>query len=314
MERQKSFDNLETGKLYLVPTPIGNLEDITFRAIRILKEVSLILAEDTRHTKKLLNHFEIDTPQLSFHEHNSHQRIAGLIIDLLAGQSMAQVSDAGTPSISDPGFDLVKACIEAGIPVVPLPGANAAISALIASGLVPQPFYFFGFLPRRKKERMEALEALKSRSETVILYESPYRLKECFGQIAQVYGKNQTVVLSRELTKKHEEFIRGSAEELMDLLEEETLKGECCILIGSKSKPEQPITSLTLTVDQTETAEMTLIDFVAYLQTNQGLSQKDAIKKVAKVRQMRKQDLYRLIHQEDQSEAEQGASDNGETK
>lgn len=301
MERQKSFENLEMGKLYLVPTPIGNLEDITFRAIRILQEVSLILAEDTRHTKKLLNHFDIDTPQLSFHEHNSHQRIPGLVVDLLAGQSMAQVSDAGTPSISDPGFELVQACIEAGIPVVPLPGANAAISALIASGLVPQPFYFFGFLPRRKKERMEQLEALKSRSETVILYESPYRLKECFSQIAQVYGEHQTVVLSRELTKKHEEFIRGSAKEMMDLLEEQTLKGECCILIGSKSKGEQLVNNLT-EEDHAETSEMAVVDLVDYLQTNQGLSQKDAIKKAAKTRQMRKQDVYRLVHQEEQPE------------
>lgn len=301
MERQKSFENPEMGKLYLVPTPIGNLEDITFRAIRILQEVSLILAEDTRHTKKLLNHFDIDTPQLSFHEHNSHQRIPGLVVDLLAGQSMAQVSDAGTPSISDPGFELVQACIEAGIPVVPLPGANAAISALIASGLVPQPFYFFGFLPRRKKERMEQLEALKSRSEAVILYESPYRLKECFSQIAQVYGEHQTVVLSRELTKKHEEFIRGSAKEMMDLLEEETLKGECCILIGSKSKGEQLVNNLT-EEDHAETSEMAVVDLVAYLQTNQGLSQKDAIKKAAKTRQMRKQDVYRLVHQEEQPE------------
>lgn len=301
MERQKSFENPEMGKLYLVPTPIGNLEDITFRAIRILQEVSLILAEDTRHTKKLLNHFDIDTPQLSFHEHNSHQRIPGLVVDLLAGQSMAQVSDAGTPSISDPGFELVQACIEAGIPVVPLPGANAAISALIASGLVPQPFYFFGFLPRRKKERIEQLEALKSRSETVILYESPYRLKECFSQIAQVYGEHQTVVLSRELTKKHEEFIRGSAKEIMELLEEETLKGECCILIGSKSKGEQLVNNLT-EEDHAETSEMAVVDLVDYLQTNQGLSQKDAIKKAAKTRQMRKQDVYRLVHQEEQPE------------
>lgn len=302
MERQKSFEHQEIGKLYLVPTPIGNLEDITFRAIRVLQEVSLILAEDTRHTQKLLNHFDIDTPQLSFHEHNSRQRIPGLVVDLLAGKSMAQVSDAGTPSISDPGFELVQACIEAGIPVIPLPGANAAISALIASGLVPQPFYFFGFLPRRKKDRIEQLEALKSRSETVILYESPYRLKECFSQIAQVYGEHQMVVLSRELTKKHEEFIRGSAKELMDLLEEETLKGECCILIGSKSKNEMLINRLDEEEDPAETSEMSVIDFVAYLQTNQDLSQKDAIKKVAKIRQMRKQDVYRLVHQEEQAE------------
>ena len=146
MQLQKSYEQHESGTLYLVPTPIGNLEDMTFRAIKILREVDLIAAEDTRNTRKLLTHFEVDTPQISFHEHNTQERIPQLVDKLLAGQSIAQVSDAGMPSISDPGHDLVRACINANVPVVPLPGANAGVTALIASGLAPQPFYFFGFL------------------------------------------------------------------------------------------------------------------------------------------------------------------------
>ena len=224
--RQQSYRTEGTGKLFLVPTPIGNLEDMTFRAVNTLRDVDLILAEDTRHTQKLLNHFEIETPQKSFHEHNTQERIPQVIEWLQEGKSIAQVSDAGTPSISDPGFELVQACVEVGIPVIPLPGANAGITALIASGLVPQPFYFYGFLPRKKKEKIEALEQLRTHSETVILYESPFRLKDTFSAIQTVYGEQQSVVLCRELTKTYEEFIRGTAAELVALVSEEELKGE----------------------------------------------------------------------------------------
>ena len=294
--RQKSFEESPYGKLYLIPTPIGNLDDMTFRSIKTLQEVDFILAEDTRHTQKLLNHFEIQTPQKSFHEHNTQERIPSVIEWLKEGKTIAQVSDAGTPSISDPGFELVQACIQEGITVIPLPGANAAITALIASGLVPQPFYFYGFLPRKKKDRVAELTALSSHSETVSLYETPYRLDDCFSLIAQVYGEEKEVVLCRELTKKHEEFIRGTAVELKTLCEKEELKGECCILIGS-TRPEGVTTSIA--TEETASCEhLSLEEQVQWAMEHQQLSQKDAIKWVAKQNQLKKQDVYKLIHQE----------------
>ena len=173
MKNQKSFESSEVGKLYLVPTPIGNLEDMTFRAVNILKEVDLIAAEDTRNTQKLLNHFEISTSQTSFHEHNWKEKVPQLVAQMEGGISIAQVSDAGMPSISDPGFELTRAAIDAGIAVIPLPGASAGMTALVASGLQPQPFYFYGFLPRKKNDQLSALEELNKHEETVILYESP---------------------------------------------------------------------------------------------------------------------------------------------
>ena len=294
--RQKSFEESPYGKLYLIPTPIGNLDDMTFRSIKTLQEVDFILAEDTRHTQKLLNHFEIQTPQKSFHEHNTQERIPSVIEWLKEGKHIAQVSDAGTPSISDPGFELVQACIQEGITVIPLPGANAAITALIASGLVPQPFYFYGFLPRKKKDRMAELTALSSHSETVILYESPYRLGDCFSLIAQVYGEEKEVVLCRELTKKHEEFIRGTAVELKTLCAEEELKGECCILIGN-TRPEEVTISIA-TEESTSCEHLILEEQVQWAMEHQQLSQKDAIKWVAKQNQLKKQAVYKLIHQE----------------
>lgn len=295
--RQKSYEETSTGKLYLVPTPIGNLEDMTFRAVRTLQEVDLILAEDTRHTQKLLNHFEIQTPQKSFHEHNTMERIPQVLQWLESGQSIAQVSDAGTPSISDPGFELVQACIAAGISVVPLPGSNAAITALIASGLVPQPFYFYGFLPRKKKERISELEALATHTETVILYESPFRLKECFEAIATVYGKEQRVVLCRELTKKHEEFIRGTAGELIELTAIEELKGECCILIGPL-QADQVTTKIQGATEIPDISHLTLEEQVAWGIENLDYSQKESIKWVAKQNNLKKQEVYKLIHNE----------------
>lgn len=292
--RQKSFHQTTTGVLYLVPTPIGNLEDMTFRAINTLQSVHLILSEDTRHTQKLLNHFHIQTPQKSFHEHNTQMRIPQVLEWLLSGKNIAQVSDAGTPSISDPGFELVQACIQAGIAVIPLPGANAGITALIASGLVPQPFYFYGFLPRKKKERLSVLTQLSAQQETVIIYESPYRLKECFANIVEVYGDQQTVVLCRELTKTHEEFIRGTAKELLDLVTTEALKGECCILIGSTSLVDTPLHSSS--DDWEAMKDLTLEEQVEWLITQQQMSQKDAIKQVAKQNNLKKQMVYKLIH------------------
>ena len=294
--RQKSYRTEGIGKLFLVPTPIGNLEDMTFRAVNTLRDVDLILAEDTRHTQKLLNHFEIETPQKSFHEHNTQERIPQVIEWLQEGKKIAQVSDAGTPSISDPGFELVQACVEASISVIPLPGANAGITALIASGLVPQPFYFYGFLPRKKKEKIEALEQLRTHSETVILYESPFRLKDTFLAIQTVYGESQPVVLCRELTKSYEEFIRGTASELVLLLQEEELKGECCILIGHKN-PQEVTTGLSGgTEENTPDTSLSITQQVEWFIEHQQLSQKEAIKAVAKHLGLKKQDVYKEVH------------------
>ena len=284
--RQKSYRTEGIGKLFLVPTPIGNLEDMTFRAVNTLRDVDLILAEDTRHTQKLLNHFEIETPQKSFHEHNTQERIPQVIEWLQEGKKIAQVSDAGTPSISDPGFELVQACVEASI----------GITALIASGLVPQPFYFYGFLPRKKKEKIEALEQLRTHSETVILYESPFRLKDTFLAIQTVYGESQPVVLCRELTKSYEEFIRGTASQLVHLLQEEELKGECCILIGHKN-PQEVTTALSGSDEENiPDASLSITQQVEWFMEQQQLSQKEAIKAVAKHLGLKKQDVYKEIH------------------
>lgn len=291
MFQQKSFENHSTGTLYLVPTPIGNLEDMTFRAIRILGEVDLIASEDTRNTQKLLNHFEIKTSQISFHEHNSQERIAQLIERLEEGADIAQVSDAGMPSISDPGHDLVIACIESGIPVVPLPGANAALTALIASGISPQPFYFYGFLPRKKKEQLEALEELNQRPETFILYESPHRLKEVLKNMGTILGDTRKIVLCRELTKRYEEFIRGTLIEALEWAQTSDIRGEFCLIVEGNSEgslfPEEDTSWNTLTIQE----------HVQLMMEEHNLSSKEAIKEVAKIRELKKQDVYAAYHE-----------------
>lgn len=293
MFQQKSFEVQSTGTLYLVPTPIGNLEDMTFRAIRILNEVDLIASEDTRNTQKLLNHFEIKTSQISFHEHNSQERIGQLIERLENGSDIAQVSDAGMPSISDPGHDLVVACIESGITVVPLPGANAALTALIASGLSPQPFYFYGFLPRKKKDQIEALEELNQRPETVILYESPHRLKEVLKNMGTVLGDTRKIVLCRELTKRYEEFIRGTLSEVLEWAQTSEIRGEFCLIVEGNSEgslfPEEDTSWNTLTIQE----------HVQLMMEEHNLRSKEAIKEVAKVRELKKQEVYAAYHEID---------------
>ena len=251
MQSQLSFSKQnQTGTLYLVPTPIGilylvgtpigNLDDISLRALKTLKEVDLIAAEDTRNTQKLLNHFEIETPQISFHEHNTQERIPQLIAKLQAGENLAQVSDAGMPSISDPGHELVVACIEVDIPVVPLPGANAGLTALIASGLDPQPFYFYGFLDRKPKLQVAELEKLKDRSESQIFYEAPHRLAKTLQHLVDVYGGDRQASLCRELTKKHEQFLRGSLAELLEWANEsDRVRGEFVVIVSGSSKGDQ---------------------------------------------------------------------------
>lgn len=226
--------NMETGKLYLVATPLGNLEDITYRALRILSEVDLIAAEDTRHTLKLLNHFEIKRKMISYFLHNERERTGEIIDKLLSGSDVALVSDAGMPGISDPGYMLVVEAVKKGITVVPIPGASAVITALAASGLPTDSFWFEGFLPRKAKERAEILAELAQVRGTIVIYEAPHRLGVTVKHIYEVLGDREAV-LARELTKVHEEFIRGTLAEIIAWIEKNTLKGEFTILIAGKT-------------------------------------------------------------------------------
>ncbi|RBT61172.1 16S rRNA (cytidine(1402)-2'-O)-methyltransferase [Enterococcus hirae] len=285
MLNQKSFKgHHETGSLYLVPTPIGNLEDMTYRSVRILQEVELIASEDTRNTQKLLNHFEIQTPQKSLHEHNYKERIPQLIAELMSGRSIAQVSDAGMPSISDPGHELVLACIQAGIPVIAIPGPTAGMTALVASGLLPQPFLFYGFLGRKKKEQQTTLETLKEYTATLIFYESPYRISATLTNMLTVFG-NRQVVLCRELTKIHEEYLRGSIEELLDYIEEHPVKGECCLLVEGNTGSEEPQTQIEGSLKEQVEQLIAL-----------GEKTNAAIKVVALKNGLKKQEVYRQFH------------------
>ena len=286
IQKISSFQQ-EGGKLYLVPTPIGNLDDMTMRAIKVLQEADLIAAEDTRHTQMLLNHFEIHTPSISFHEHNTAERIPQLVAKLQAGQVIAQCSDAGMPSISDPGKELVAACVEAGIPVVPLPGPNAGLTALIASGLAPQPFFFYGFLDRKHQQQVVELESLKNHGETMIFYEAPHRLKKTLTVMQEVLGAERKVVLARELTKRYEEFLRGTLADVNDWAQSETIRGEFVILVAGNDHPDegdedQPVGTPVEQVDQ---------------EIAGGLTTNAAIKLVAKRLGMKRQELYKEYHQ-----------------
>ena len=277
--------------LYLVATPIGNLEDMSVRALRILKEADIIAAEDTRNTKKLCNYFEIATPLVSYHEHNLEYGGEKLLGFLREGKTVALVSDAGLPCISDPGADIVVKAIEEGFAVVPIPGANAAITALIASGLIPQPFFFYGFLTRNKKERRQQLESLKNRKETILFYEAPHRLKETLKDMELVLG-NRRIVLARELTKKFEEFLRGTLAEAIEWSQTEEIRGEFCIVL------EGNINVVDDEPAETYWASMTVVEHVDYLIENTAVTSKEAIKEVAKLRQVSKRDIYNAYHHE----------------
>lgn len=279
------------GCLYLVATPIGNLEDMSVRALRLLKEADVIAAEDTRNTKKLCNYFEIETPLVSYHEHNIDAGGEKLLSFLRQGKTVALVSDAGLPCISDPGADIVVKAIAEGIAVVPVPGANAAISALIASGLTPQPFFFYGFLNRGKKERRQQLEQLKKRQETILFYEAPHRLKETLKDMEMILG-NRRIVLARELTKKFEEFLRGTVTEAVTWSQTEEIRGEFCIVLEGNQHAEE---------EQQEEAywvAMTVVEHVDYIINETGMTSKEAIKEVAKLRQVAKRDIYNAYHSE----------------
>lgn len=287
MKIQNSYSEHEVGTLFLVPTPIGNLEDMTFRAVSTLKEVDLIACEDTRVTQKLLNHFEIDTPKVSYHEHNLHNKTGSLISHLMNGENIAQVSDAGMPSISDPGVELVEAAVAHDIPVVPLPGANAAVTALIASGMSPQPFTFYGFLSRKKAELRAELIELNNHEETLIFYESPHRLKEMLKAIVEVFGENRQLVLAREVTKRYEEFARGTAKEALDWSLETELRGEFVVIVAGNEQVTEEI----------YWEDWSLLEHVEYKMTFERMSSKDAIKEVAKEREIPKREVYASYHQ-----------------
>ena len=269
------------GSLFIISTPIGNLEDITLRAVRLLGEADVIACEDTRQTRKLLDHFGISKPMLSYHEHNEASRSAELIEKLIAGENVALVSDAGTPLISDPGYRLVAATIANGISVVPIPGPSAVMAALAAAGLPTDSFRFCGFLPPKTSQRRKLLEELKNESATLVFYEAPHRVLDALDDIAAAMGK-RPVVIARELTKIHEEFLRGSAAEVRaQLAQRPVVRGEIVLLIG-KAERAAPI-------DDTPVEEA-----VGALE-QQGVSRMDAIKQVAKARGMSKRNCYRLL-------------------
>lgn len=266
------------GTLYVVATPIGNLEDITLRAIKILNEVDLIAAEDTRHTLKLLNHLEISKPLISCHRHNEEDKSKEIIERLKEGRNIAIVSDAGTPGISDPGEQVIKCAIENYIKVVPIPGACAMINALICSGLDTKNFYFIGFLPLNKKLRKEKLEEIYDSTKTIILYEAPHKLKNTLIDLKAVIG-NRKIVLARELTKIHEEFIRKNIDELIEI--SDSLKGEFVIIIEGKKEEQK----------ENELNNLTLEQHYKFYE-RQGLSKKEIIKKIAKDRNVSKNEIY----------------------
>ena len=271
-----------TGTLYLVATPIGNLEDITLRALRVLREVAWIACEDTRQTRKLLDHFAIGTKLVSYHEHNEAARAAELVKQLEAGESGALVSDAGTPLISDPGYRVVAAAITAGIAVIPIPGASAALAALAGSGLGTDAFQFGGFLPPRSTARRKTLEHLKDVECTLIFYEAPHRILEALEDVEAVLG-TRPVVVARELTKIHEEFLRGTASEIrQQLAARPSVKGEITLLIGRPSAKDSPA-DLPAAEDEVRQLEQ------------QGMPHMDAVKQVAKSRGIPKRELYRRV-------------------
>lgn len=294
MNVQKSDrdDSVRQGKLYLVGTPIGNLEDMTYRAVRVLREMQWIAAEDTRHTRKLLTHFEISTRLVSYHEHNKRSSGPELIRLMQGGDSIALVSDAGLPAICDPGADLVRLAIEADITVIPVPGANAALSALIMSGLPTERFIFVGFLPRDKKMLEQELAALKCEPSTVLCYESPHRVMKTLAVMSEIMGGNRQLCLVRELTKKYEEAVRGTINECLDHLNEYPPQGEYVLVLHGASSSGTDVTGKAVWWESLMPAE-----HVAFYET-EGLGHKEALRRAAQDRAVPKRELYNLLHQD----------------
>ncbi|EKQ68981.1 putative S-adenosylmethionine-dependent methyltransferase, YraL family [Leptolyngbyaceae cyanobacterium JSC-12] len=272
----------KSGTLYLVGTPIGNLEDMTFRAVRILQSVDVIAAEDTRHTGRLLQHFQIRTPQVSYYEHNQKSRISDMVRRLQQGQAIALVTDAGMPGISDPGYELVKVCVEEGIPVVPIPGPTAAIAALVVSGLPSDRFVFEGFLPNNSPaRRRERLEELKAESRTLVFYEAPHRLRQTLDDIASVFGGDRPVVLAREITKLHEEMWRGTLAEAIAHYNQREPAGEYTLVVAG-AELSQPILSQAVLIAE-------LQDLL-----KQGLSRSQASRQLAQQTSLPRRQIYQL--------------------
>ncbi len=296
MKIQQSYEKQdsqpEAGELYLVATPVGNLEDMTYRAVRILSEVDFIACEDTRRTLKLLSHFQIKNRLFSYHEHNMRNSGPELIRRLKSGEKGALVSDAGMPAISDPGYELVKEAIEEGIKVIPIPGANAALTALVASGLPTDRFTFIGFLPRDQKAAEQLLTELQFRKETLIFYEAPHRLMKTLHLMAAVWHPERRIVLAREITKRYEEWARGTLAACIAYLEEHPPVGEYCVLIEGHDKEHS---------EQEENRWWQLMSVEEHYQAycSRGLDRKEALKAVAKDRGVSKRDVYAVLHGKD---------------
>lgn len=274
-----------SGILHIVATPIGNREDLTLRAVRILREVDWIASEDTRQTRKLLEPLGIETPQISYHEHNERQRAGELVERLVAGQNGALLSDAGTPLISDPGYRLLRAAIDAGIKVVPLPGASAVTTALSAAGLGTDAFRFGGFLPPKSTQRRKLLDELRQETATLIFFEAPHRICEALRDVHDVLGSRE-IVVARELTKIHEEFLRGTASEILaELSARPSVKGEITLLIGK---------SIGKSIGKTDTSEASDVSDAVNALIQQGMARMDAIKQIARDRGLSKREAYKL--------------------
>ncbi len=271
---------MNKGILYICPTPIGNLEDITLRTLRVLKEVDLIAAEDTRHTVKLLNHYEIKKPLISYHEHNKKIKGDLLIEKLKEGTNIGLVTDAGMPGISDPGEDIIQLAIENRVKVVALPGATASITALVVSGLPTDKFVFEGFLPSKRKDRIKELKRLKIEYRTIILYEAPHRILNLLKDMEEILG-NRQIAISRELTKIYEETFRGTIKEVLDKLEKERPRGEFVLVIKGKDRVEEDLYE-----------DITIKEHIKF-HMEEGLTKKDAVKKVASLRNIPKNLVYK---------------------
>ena len=272
--------------LYLVATPIGNLEDITLRALRVLKEVDLIACEDTRQTQKLLSHYDIRTRTVSYHEHNEMTKAAELVVDLESGAKIALVTDAGMPGISDPGFRLIALAIRHHVPVVPIPGASAFLAALVASGLPTDSFRFSGFLPAKSGQRRKLLESVRESPRTQVFYEAPHRLLETLADVVEVLGGDRHVVVAREVTKLHEEFLRGRAKEVLEQLKSRgEVKGEITLLIAKQDSSEP----------RTPSHELSVAQRVRQIMSEEKVDEKAALKKIAKERGIGKSEAYREL-------------------
>ena len=275
---QQGQDQDVPGTLYVVATPIGNLEDITYRAVKVIGEVDLVAAEDTRHSRKLLDHFGIRKPLLSYHDHNERQRYTEILERLRAGENVALISDAGTPCIADPGYRLIAACRTAGVPVVPVPGASALVAALSVSGVATDRFAFEGYLPSRTKARTDLFKGLVGEQRTLVFYETPHRLIAALNDLGQVFGGERSLVVAREMTKLHEEFFRGSADGAVAHFSRQPVKGEVVLILPPGSAGPQ----------------MNARDALRNLMGDSGLSRREAVKVVAREYGLPVSDVYRV--------------------